>query len=338
MLMNPAVMALNGVSLTVTLMMLMAAGFAVQVVRHWDITSGSERQLELERRTYLTSTLVTWCFSASVVALLLFVYNAEQMAPQFVGAMCATGVLNAHPLGWPTLFLKILVFFAGAAWLMLNRLDNQAADYPLVRVKYWMLLGLLPLVALETGVQFNYFRELDPDVITSCCGSLFTAAGRGVAATVAALDPAWSLAALYASGLVLLGLGTWHGWRAHSGRSGIAFSLSGILAFVTALAGIVSVVALYIYEHPQHHCPFCILKGGHGFVGYWLYLPLFTATALAVGVGVCSPWGKIPSLRVAVLADGRRYTALSLVLFALFYAVATYSLLTSNLRLEGVWW
>jgi hypothetical protein len=338
MLMSPAVLALNGVSLTVSLMMLMAAGFALQLVRHWDITSGSERQLGLERRTYLISTLVTWCFAAVVVSLPLFVYNAEQMATQFTGAMCATGVLNAHPLGWPTLFLKMLVFFAGATWLMLNRLDNQAPDYPLVRVKYWMLLGLLPIVGLETGIQFSYFLGLDPDVITSCCGSLFSAGGLGVAATVSAAEPAWSLAALYGSGLALLGMGTWHGWYARHGRSGLAFSLIAILAFVAAIVGIVSAVALYIYEHPQHHCPFCILKGGHGFMGYWLYLPLFTATALALGVGVCSPWGRIPSLRVAVLEDGRRFTTLSMALFGLFYGVATYAILTSNLRMQGVWW
>lgn len=338
MLISPAVLALNGVSFTVTLLLLMAAGFGVQVLRHWDITSGSERQLELERRTYLISTLVTWCVAAAVISLLLFVYNAEQMATQFVGAMCATGVLNAHPLGWPTLLLKILVFFAGAAWLMLNRLDNQAPDYPLVRVKYGLLLVLLPLVALEAAVQIRYFLGLNPDVITSCCGSLFTADGEGVAATVSGLDPAWSLVALYGSALLVLGAGLVHGWRARSSGSGAGFALSGVLAFVAALAAIVSCVALYIYEHPHHHCPFCILKGGHGFVGYWLYVPLFAATALALGVGLIAPWGRVPSLASAVREDGRRFTALALALFALFYGVATFAILTSNLTMQGVWW
>jgi hypothetical protein len=332
MLISPAVMALNGVALTVTFLMLMAAAFALRVVRHWDIGSGSERQLALERRTYLISTLVTWCFGAQIVALLLFVYNAEQMATQFVGAMCATGVLNAAPWGWPTLFLAIAVFFAGAGWLMLNRVDNQAPDYPLVRFKYLVLLGIAPLVAAHAAAQLAFFLGLEPDVITSCCGALFTPEGEGVAAEVAGLDPALSLIAMYGSGLALLAVGLWYLRRR---EAGLAFGLLGLVAFAVALVAVVSSVALYVYEHPNHHCPFCLLKPGHGFVGYWLYLPLFAGAALALGVGLIHPWRRIPSLSAVIAADGRRFVLLALILFGVFYAVAGWAVLSSNLTMAG---
>lgn len=335
MLLSPAILALIGVSVVVTALLLLAAVFAVRVLRHWDITSGSELQLRLERSTYLISTLVTFAIAAEVVALLLFVYNAESMHTQFVGAMCATGVLNVNGWGWPALLLKIMVFFAGSVWLLLNRLDNQGYDYPLIRLKYALLLGLLPLVATAAFVQLQYFINLNPDVITSCCGSLFSPDAQGVAAEVSAVSPRDAMLALYGSGALALGSGAVYLWRR---RFAALFAASAAVAFPVAIVAIVSCIALYVYEHPHHHCPFCILKSGHDYIGYWLYIPLFTATALALSVGALAPWRGIASLRNAVATDTRRYTMIALAGFVLFYAVATFAIARSNLTMAGTWW
>lgn len=335
MLLNPAIMALVLVSAVVTMMMLMASGFALQVMRHWDITSGSERQLELERRTYLISTLLTWVFASELVSLLLFVYNAESMSGQFVGAMCATGVLNVNGWGWPTLLLKISVFFSGAAWLSLNYLDNQGRDYPLVKLKYGLLLLILPLVGAEFFTQLQHFLNMDPDVITSCCGSLFSTDAEGVAAEVSGLEPGTSMLALTISGAATLISGVWYALRRSGGP---VYALLSSVAFIVALVASVSFIALYIYEHPHHHCPFCILKSGHGYAGYLLYIPLFSATALALGVGVIAPWKKLPSLAAAVTRDAPRLAWISVSLFGLFYLLATWYVLSSNLVMSGVWW
>jgi hypothetical protein len=335
MLLNPSILALIGVSATVTLLMALAAIYALQIVRHWDIHSGSERQLTLERRTYLISTIIAYCFAAELVALLLFIYNAEQMSSQFVGAMCATGVLNINEYGWPTLYLKIALFFSGAAWLAINSLDNRSRDYPLIRIKYLLLLLILPLVAAELLVQTTYFTSLDPDIITSCCGSLFTPEGQGVAAEVSAVSPATALALLAVSGVLVLGSGAWY---LKSGKGGMAFAGSNALAFLIALVAIVSCIALYIYEHPNHHCPFCILKGGHDFVGYLLYVPLFIAAALALSAGAITPFARQASLQGLVPATGRRYILLSMGFMLAFYLISGYSILSSNLTMMEVWW
>ena len=217
MLIHPAILALVIVSLTVSGLLAMAGGFAVQVLRHWDIRSGSERQLRLERRTYLVSTLMAFAFLAQSLSLLLFVYTAESLSEQFVGAMCATGVLNVNAWGWPTLALKIILFFAGAAWLMLNRVDLQGRDYPLVRPKYALLLALIPLVWAEAVLQLVFFLQLNPDIITSCCGALFTPEGEGVAAELTGTAPGTALVLFYVFALGSLAAGLVTVWRRRGG-------------------------------------------------------------------------------------------------------------------------
>lgn len=335
MLIHPAILALIIVSLAVSGLLAMAGGFAVQVLRHWDIRSGSERQLRLERRTYLVSTLMAFAFLAQSVSLLLFVYTAESLSEQFVGAMCATGVLNVNAWGWPTLMLKITLFFAGAVWLMLNRVDRQGRDYPLVRPKYALLLALVPLVWAEAVLQLVFFLQLNPDIITSCCGALFTPQGEGVAAELSGTAPGTALLVFYIFGLAALAAGL---VTVRYRRGGILFAGLCLAHFGAALVAVVSVIALYIYEHPHHHCPFCLLKAGHSFIGYWLYLPLFALTAWALGVGTIAFWRRVPSIAAAVAEDSTSFARRALAALVLFHAIAAWSMLGSGLTMSGVWW
>ena len=62
MLFNPAVIALIASSLLVGTFTLYACGVGLQILRQWDLDSAGERQLQLERKTYLVSSSMasTW--------------------------------------------------------------------------------------------------------------------------------------------------------------------------------------------------------------------------------------------------------------------------------------
>jgi hypothetical protein len=58
----------------------------VRIIRHWDIDSGSEYQLDLERRTYLISTLMAYAMGFQLFSLFLFIYTADILsAGSFTG-------------------------------------------------------------------------------------------------------------------------------------------------------------------------------------------------------------------------------------------------------------
>ena len=372
MLFQPAIIALLLASAVSVLMLVAATPYAWQLVRRWDIASGSELQLALERRTYLMSTVLTFVFATQLVALLLFVFNADKMAVMFVGAMCAVGTLNANAYGFPALLAQIAVFFMAAVWLVLNHADSRAYDYPLVRVKYRLLMGILPFVVLAFALQLVYFLNLKADVITSCCGSLFSSDAKTLVSDASALPPEQGLWLFYGalSTVVIAALvhvrqqnitPLWQrgaggiysgsaltppvsnppqppfakggsGWRSANG-SGYLVAAASAAAFVAALTGILSFVSLYVYEHPHHHCPFCLLKPEYDYQGYWLYLPLFVATAAGLGVGAIQPFARVPSLAAVVPQMSRRLAWIATLGFAFFTAVATYMVADSNLIL-----
>ena len=366
MLFQPAIIALLLASIVSVLMLVTATPYAWQLVRRWDIASGSELQLRLERRTYLLSTLLTFVFATQLVALLLFVFNADKMAVMFVGAMCAVGTLNADVYGFPALIAQIVVFFLAAVWLVVNHVDSRAYDYPLVRVKYRLLMGILPFVALAFVLQLEYFLNLKADVITSCCGSLFSGDAKTLAADASALPPQQALWLFYGALGLAVGAALVHVCHSNNtsfdqngadkGRvrlrtnrlwcasapynfdkdgnvSGYVVAAFSAVAFVAALTGILSFVSLYVYEHPHHHCPFCLLKPEYDYQGYWLYLPLFTATAAGLAVGAIQPFARVPSLVAIVPAMSRRLAWIAALGFAFFAAVATFMIANSNLIL-----
>ncbi|MCX7897709.1 MAG: hypothetical protein N2441_07540 [Rhodocyclaceae bacterium] len=332
MIFQPAILALILAAVLSLAMLTGAFPFAVQVIRHWDVTSGSERQLMLERRTYLFSTLVAFVCLLQLFSTLLYVFTADKLAVMFVGAMCAVGSLNVNPFGFPTLYLQLSIFFLAAIWLVLNHADNQARDYPLVRIKYAYLIALWPFLAANLWLMLSYFLALKADVITSCCGSLFSEGSSALAAEISTLAPLPAMAIFFGGLLFAIGAAFWH-WRLGGDFSGYLTTVGAASGFAAALIGILSFLSLYIYEHPHHHCPFCILQPEYGYLGYALYLPLFAATASGLAVGVLRLFSRRPSLISIIARLSARLAGFTAIVFLLFAVLSSLIVLRSRLYL-----
>ena len=331
MIFHPGVLSLLVSSLLISLLALYAGGIGLQILRHWDLSSGSERQLQLERQTYLVSTIVSYLLGFQLVSLFLFLFTVDDLSPLFVGAMCAVGSLAVNGFGYPTLLMKIVTFILAGLWLILNHADSRGYDYPLIRHKLVLLLVLVPLLLAECVLQWGYFLKLSPDIITSCCGSLFSSKGRTLATETVNAPPLPMLAGFAASTLIT---GVAGGRFYCTGRGGGLFaSLSGV-QFVVALAAVVSVISLYIYQLPSHHCPFCILQREYWFIGYPLYLAILTAAVCGLGVGLLAPFRHVPSLVEPLPAIQKSLTATALAALILLALLTIMPVLASDFTLR----
>jgi hypothetical protein len=330
MIMHPGILALLTGSLFTSLMILYAGWYGVLILRRWDLASGSDLQLSLEKRTYLISTLLSYALAFELVSLFLFIFTADRLHLLFSGAMCAAGTLNANGFGYPLLVLKIVNFLLAGTWLVVNHADNQGYDYPLIKFKYTLLVPLVPLALLELLYLFGYFSGLHADIITSCCGSLFSQERPGIAGDLASLPSAPMRLAFYGAMAAALLSGTFSFFK---GKGYYLFSAVSSLSFCVALASLISFICLYIYELPTHHCPFCILQKEYGFIGYPMYAALLGGGLAGLGAGILAPFRGRGSMARVIPALQRRLTGTTLVLYAIFTLIASYKMVFSSFKL-----
>jgi hypothetical protein len=330
MIFHPLLLALTVASGLASFLVLYASSFGVQILRRWDLQSGSELQVGLERKTYLISTLLAFLFTSELLSLFLFIYTADKLHPLFVGAMCAAGTLHVNGWGYPTLLLKTANFILAGLWLILNAADIRGYDYPLIRKKYAFLLAVTPLILTEAVFQTLYFLGLRPDITTSCCSSLFSSTASSRIADLASLPvqpmkvvTALSLTLTLAAGLYLL-------WRR---RGGALFAVLSGVNLVVSLLAVLSFISIYIYELPSHHCPFCILQRSYAFIGYPIYVAVLGGGICGLGVGLLNPFRKVASLAAVVPVFQRKLTLAAVVFLLVFAAVVVYELAVSNLIL-----
>jgi len=333
MILSPAILALMMGSAATVLLALYASGLGVRILRRWDLSCGSEMQLGLEKRTYLVSTLMAWAFAFQVGSLFLFIFTAEDLHRLFIGAMCAAGTLNVNDFGYPTIVLKVCNALLAGVWLIVNGTDNRTSDYPLIRKKYALLLVITPLLTAEALLQGAYFAGLKANVITSCCGSLFSADAQGPASSIAGLPARPMQAALIASLAVTFASGLLYGAR--RAWAGALFSASSLVSFFVSVAALVSFISPYIYELPTHHCPFCILQKEYSYIGYFIYAALLGGAIPGAAVGALLPFLGIESLRESLPPILRRLVRASLLFYFLFSVIVIWSIAMSGLVLEA---
>jgi len=331
-ILNPGIIALISASLLSVAFAAYGSLTGIRIIRHWDLSSGTPTQLNLERKTYLVSVIFAYVSAFQLLSLFMFIYTAEHIHTLFVGAMCAAGSLNANGYGYPTLVLKGINFFLCGIWLVVNYADNRALDYPLIRFKYKFLLVITGLLFVEAFFQIRYFTGLKVDIITSCCGTLFSEESKEIGGRMASLPARPTMILFFLTLVLTLRIGI------HflvTGRGARWFARLATWALLLSVASVVSFISVYFYELPTHHCPFCVLQKDYHYIGYALYLTLLPAGIFGAAMGVLERFSTQPSLKKLVPELQKRLCILSMSAYIIFLLIAMYPMIFSDFVLES---
>lgn len=266
-----------------TLFTLLFVAFVVslKVLVKWDFESFTPFQFALERQAYLVSTIILFVFLMKFILVVYFIFSIDALSLLLPGAMCGAGVIKANIYGSYLLILKLLILFLLTLWLYIHFYDMHTKNHKWFKHKSWLFSFIFVFIALELGLDFSYFSNIDTHLPVSCCSALFGQL-EGANPLPFGLSISLLLVLFYlVYFLVVLTL--------KSGYT-VLYIVTNILFVYIAYYAVVYFFGTYIYQLPTHKCPFCMLQAEYAYVGYLLWASLFMGTYMGLSNAVSTLW------------------------------------------------
>ncbi len=277
MLFTPEVLTILILNALFAFFAVVAFVLSVRIFLNWNINSTSAKQYELEKQSFLASTIIKYIFSIKVPLFLFFVFALDKISNVITGAMCAAGVVDATQTGTYLIILKIINLYLFAYWLKLHNQDMLSKDQPYTRLKFGLFILFFLFLILEIVLEFTMFQSIEIDKMVSCCGSIYSSSSTSAISTLFTLDDSLLLGIFYANYFIM--------FLFYFLKNRYLFSIANAIFIPVSLVSLILFFGTYIYELPSHHCPFCFLQSDYYYVGYFIYFLLFAGTFQGLTLG-----------------------------------------------------
>ena len=277
MILIPEVLTILILNAIFMLFSIIAFFLSVKIFLKWDINSNSTLQYTLEKESYLTATIIKYIFMIKVPLFLFFIFTLDKISNVLTGAMCAAGVVDATDYGNYLFVLKIVNLYLFAYWIALHIEDMKHENQPYTKAKFGFFIVAFFLFISELILEGIMFASIDLDEIVSCCGTIYSSSTGSYISQIFAMSPTLLLSLFYGNFALILIF--------YFLKRNYAFAISNIFFVLISIITLITFFGTYIYELPSHHCPFCFLQSDYYYVGYILYIFLFSGTFYGLATG-----------------------------------------------------
>ena len=280
MMLTPEVLAifiLNGIFLVFGFI---AFVLSIKIYFGWDLSSTKQKQYQLEKQSHLTAIIIKYIFAIKLPLFLFFIFTLDKISNVLTGAMCAAGVVDATEYGMYLFIFKIINIYLFGFWLILHKLDISNENLPFTKLKFGFFILAFILFFTEIAIETIMFASIDPNVMVSCCGTLYSATTSSYISSFFVIDPIMLLGLFYSNFILLLIF--------YFYKNSYIYAILNMLFLIIAIISLIAIFGTYIYELPTHHCPFCFLQKDYYYIGYLIYTTLFAGTFF----GLATPFFK----------------------------------------------
>lgn len=278
MILSPEVLTILILDIVLSVFSFVALFIALKVVFKWDFNSTSKFQYNLEKQSFLGSTIIKFILYLKILLFIFFIFTLDKLSNVIHGAMCAAGVVDATSFGIYLLLFKLLNIYLFGFWLVIHNYDLKHEKLPYTKQKFAFFIIIFALFMIETILEFSMFSSIDVEKLVSCCGTLYSSSQDSYISSLFKVNEDYFLISFYVV-FILLFLFAYI-------KNSYLYTIFNLLFLILAIITLILFFSTYIYELPTHNCPFCILQKEYNYIGYLVYITLFLGTFFGFCVGI----------------------------------------------------